>query len=187
MKPITWTTEQRAVKELIPYEYNPRKITPERLEKLKNSLNKFNLAEIPAINTDNVIIAGHQRVKTLLELGRGEEMIDVRVPNRTLTDKEYKEYNLISNVSVGYWDLDVLKEEFADINLLDLGIDVDNFEIPLDAQEPAKILEAEEDEDLSDKLKESFEVIVVCGNEEEQEATFEDLTKKGFTCRVLTL
>jgi len=48
-------------------------------------------------------------------------------------------------------------------------------------------LEPKEDVDLSDTLKETFEVIVQCGNEDEQESTFEYLTKKGYTCRVLTL
>jgi hypothetical protein len=47
--------------------------------------------------------------------------------------------------------------------------------------------EEKEQKDLSDELKETFEVIITCGNETEQEATFEYLTKKGYTCRVLTL
>jgi len=79
-KQLFWKTEQRLVKELIPYEYNPRFITAERKEKLIRSLEKFNLVEIPAINLDNKLIAGHQRVKVLLELNRGDEYIDVRVP-----------------------------------------------------------------------------------------------------------
>ncbi|SDT15587.1 site-specific DNA-methyltransferase (adenine-specific) [Maribacter dokdonensis] len=153
-KPLEWHTEQRKVSELVPYKYNPRKITPERLEKLKASLTKFNLAELPAINTDNVIIASHQRVKVLMALGRGDELIDVRVPNRTLTDKEYKEYNLISNVSVGFWDVDVLEEAFADIDLMSLGIDLEHFEIPEDAQEPPEVLEAEEDDyEIPDEIQ----------------------------------
>lgn len=68
---LQWHTEKRKVADLVPYSYNPRKITNERLERLKVSLKKYNLAEIPAINTDNVIVAGHQRVKVLMDLGRG--------------------------------------------------------------------------------------------------------------------
>ena len=45
----------------------------------------------------------------------------------------------------------------------------------------------EEPKDFSDDLKETFEVIVSCGNEEEQEETFNYLTKKNYICRVLTL
>jgi len=131
--PLEWHNEKRKVKDLVPYEYNPRIITPEKLEKLKASLEKFNLAEVPAINTDNIIVAGHQRVKVLMELGRGEELIDVRVPNRALTDQEYKEYNITSNISTGYWDLDVLAEMFGDIDLMALGLNVDDIVIPEDS------------------------------------------------------
>lgn len=132
LAPIEWHTEKRKVIDLIPYNYNPRKLTSERLDKLKKSLTKYNLAEIPVINTDNIIIAGHQRIKVLMELGRGEELIDIRVPNRTLTETEFKEYNIVSNVSVGYWDVDILEEAFADIDLLDLGLDISAIEIPAD-------------------------------------------------------
>ena len=124
--PLQWHTKKLKVKDLVPFNYNPRKITPERLESLKRSLEKYNLAEIPVANTDKVIIAGHQRIKILMDLGRGDELIDVRQPNRTLTEQEFKEYNVVSNISVGYWDVDILEECFADIDLLELGLDVEN-------------------------------------------------------------
>lgn len=149
LAPIEWHTETRKVKDLVPYNYNPRKITPERLEKLKKSLEKFNLAEIPAVNTDNVIIAGHQRVKVLMELNKGEELIDVRVPNRTLTDQEFKEYNITSNISVGYWDVDILEEIFSDIDLFELGLDIDNIELPDDLLPKDLMTEEEQDVDVT--------------------------------------
>ena len=142
--PLEWHTEQRKVKDLVPYNYNPRKITPERLDKLKKSLERYNLAEIPVVNTDLVIIAGHQRVKVLMDLGRGEELIDVRLPNRTLTNQEFKEYNIVSNVSVGFWDTDILDEVFADIDLMALGLDVDNDAAEL-LEEQQQLSEFEED------------------------------------------
>jgi hypothetical protein len=55
-----------------------------QLEGLKRSLKKFNLAELPAINTDGTLVAGNQRVLALSLLGRGDEEIEVRVPNRPL-------------------------------------------------------------------------------------------------------
>lgn len=151
--PIEWTTEQRKVKDLVPYNYNPRKITPDRLERLTRSLEKFNLAEIPAVNTDGVIIAGHQRVKVLMELGRSDEMIDVRIPSRTLTEQEFKEYNIISNISVGYWDVDILEECFADIDLMELGLNIDDIEIPSDVLPQG--LKQEEEEDFEINLNEN--------------------------------
>ena len=117
---LIWHTEQRKINELIPFEGNPRKMTKEQAEQLRKSLEKFNLAEIPAINTDNKIIAGHQRVNILQELGKGNEIIDVRIPNRKLTDDEFREYNLRSNKNIGSWDFDELAN-FDDDLLKDVG------------------------------------------------------------------
>jgi DNA modification methylase len=122
LSPLEWRTEKRRVKDLIPFEFNPRKLSEERKQLLIKSLEKFNLAEIPAVNTDDVIIAGHQRVKVMLEIGRGEEMIDVRVPSRALNEEEFKEYNLVSNIPVGFWDVDLLEEHFQDVDLDVLNI-----------------------------------------------------------------
>jgi len=120
MNKLKWHNEKRKVNDLVPYEKNPRLISPEQQENLKKSLKKFNLVEVPAINTDNQVIAGHQRLMILQLLGRGEETIDVRMPNRKLTPKEFERYLLISNRVTGEWDLEKLKA--FDIELLmDVG------------------------------------------------------------------
>jgi ParB-like chromosome segregation protein Spo0J len=72
MKKLSWTTVQKRVSDLIPQEINPRKITDKQLSDLKRSLKKFNLVEIPAVDSDGTILAGHQRIKALQLLGRGE-------------------------------------------------------------------------------------------------------------------
>lgn len=121
---LEWKTVKVKPNDLIELEYNPRKITEEKRKKLIESLNKFNLVEIPAINLDNRIIGGNQRVRALIIAGRGDLEIDVRVPNRELTEPEIKEYNLISNSHSGEFDLDILLAEFSDISLGDIGIDL---------------------------------------------------------------
>jgi len=107
-KGLKWHTEKRRIDDLIPFEGNPRQMTQKQKDDLQKSLEKFDLVEIPAIDTDNRIIAGHQRLKIMQLLGRGEEMIDVRMPNKKLTDEEFKEYNLRSNKNLGEWDYDLL-------------------------------------------------------------------------------
>ncbi len=116
MEKLKWHNEKRKVKNLIPYEGNPRTISPEQIENLKKSLKKFNLAEIPAIDTNNKVVAGNQRLMVLSLLGRNEEIIDVRVPNRKLTEKEFKQYLLTSNRVTGEWDW--LKIREFDIEML---------------------------------------------------------------------
>ena len=105
---LSWSTEKRKVRDLVPAEYNPRQMNEKQAKELEKSLKKFGLVEIPAIDQDNTLLAGHMRMATMIQLGRGEEEIDVRVPNRKLTDAEAKEYNLRSNKNTGEWDMDKL-------------------------------------------------------------------------------
>ena len=81
---LTWHTEKKRLKDLIPYERNPRKGGEKEVEDVNKSITKFGLAEPLVINTDGTIIGGHLRRKLLLEKGVEEE--DVRVPNRKLTE-----------------------------------------------------------------------------------------------------
>ena len=124
---IVFKTETRALHELLPASYNPRKMTAKQNEDLIASLNKFGLAEIPVINTDNTILAGHQRIRVLSDLYGKEHVIDVRVPNRTLTEDEEKEYNIRSNKNTGEWDWDKLANEFEVQDLKNWGFE--NWEI----------------------------------------------------------
>ena len=82
MEKLKWSTVKRKVKDLIPWDKNPRKLSDEQKKQLEKSINKFDLVEIPAINTDNRLIAGHQRVYILMLKERGEEEIDVRSEER---------------------------------------------------------------------------------------------------------
>ena len=109
MAKLTWATTQMVVNDLIPQETNPRTITDKQMSDLKRSLKKYNLVEIPAVDADGTLLAGHQRMKALQLLGRGDEVIDVRVPNRKLTKKESDQYLFASNKLGGDWDLDLLK------------------------------------------------------------------------------
>ena len=79
MAKLTWHTEKRVVSKLIPNDKNPRVMSPKQIEDLKKSLKKFNLVEIPVIDTDNQVLAGHQRLMVLKLLGREDEKIEVRV------------------------------------------------------------------------------------------------------------
>ena len=119
---LSWTTETRVVDQLLANKKSPRTISKEQAQRLKESLEKFNLVEIPAIDQDGTILAGHQRIKALQLLGRGKETIDVRVPNRKLTVEEAERYLIGSNAIHGDWDYELLKGINMDL-LLDLGFD----------------------------------------------------------------
>ena len=131
---MKWHTEQRKISDLIPTEHNPRQLTEKQFKDLKKSVEKFDLAEIPAINTDNQILAGHQRLKIMAALGRGAEVIDVRVPDRKLTKKECDEYLVRSNKNSGEWNMDALANCFEVEDLRDWGFE--DFELGLGIDRP---------------------------------------------------
>lgn len=122
MKKLQWRTAQKRIDDLIPQEVNPRVISDKQMSDLKKSLKKYNLVEIPAVDLNGRILAGHQRIKALQLLGRGNELIDVRMPNRKLTQAESKQYLIASNALGGDWDFESLKSFDLDI-LINSGFD----------------------------------------------------------------
>jgi len=105
---LTWRTEKRKIKDLKLFDGNPRKMSDKQAEQLLESLKKFNYVELIAIDQNNRVIAGNMRVQALKRLGREDEEIEVRVPNRPLTEEEAREYLLRSNKNTGEWDYDLL-------------------------------------------------------------------------------
>lgn len=120
---ISFSTQKRTIGELVPSTYNPRTMTEKQNEDLIKSLDKYGLAELPVINTDGQIIAGHQRLRILASKYGAKHEIEVRVPNRLLTEIEAKEYNIRSNKNTGGWDWDKLANEFEIEDLKEWGFE----------------------------------------------------------------
>lgn len=114
MTDITWTNERRRVKDLIPWEKNPRKISEDQLAHLKKSIERFGYAAPVVLDADGMIIAGHMRTKAMIALGMGETEVDVRIASRKLTAAEFEELALRDNANGASWDMEKL-----------LGIDKD--------------------------------------------------------------
>lgn len=200
MSKLKWTTVKRKVSDLLPYEHNPRQINEKQVEDLKKSFDKFDLVEIPAINTDNTIVAGHQRMKIMQLIGRGEEEIDVRVPNRQLTEAEFKEYNVRSNKNTAGWNYDVLANNFELSDLFAWGFKPDELvfdtemEPEVDESDLKDALEKyqtnsikqivlyypdEQFRKLQDQLKEIAEYLDLKDNSEVVAALIEEFSKNG--------
>lgn len=173
MDKLKWHTEQRKVKDLIPWEGNPRKASEKQVSDMDTSLDRFDLVEVPAIDLDNVLVAGHFRQSRLMAKGRGEELIDVRVPNRKLTTEEFKEYNLRSNKNTGEFDWDMIAQGFEVQELLDVGFTQDEIDLHMFANEE-KLPDLEEGNDealtqvtlvFTPQQKEDFDNILVQAKE----------------------
>ena len=151
LEELVWHTETRQIKDFKEHEKNPRKITKDQMEKLKQSLKSFNYVETIVVNLDNTIIAGHMRIRAMKALGRGKEEIEVRVPNRRLTEKEAKEYLIRSNKNSGEWDWERLANEWEVTDLFNWGFTEDELQV----KDPEKIKAVDDgyEEELPDEPK----------------------------------
>lgn len=120
--PIVWKNERRKVADLKEYEHNPRQFTKKGIQDLERSMKKLGYIDTIAINTDGTIIGGHARKKVLESLGI--DTVDVRVPDRALTDGEIKEAVVRLNKNIaGDWDFDILANSFEPSDLMDWGFE----------------------------------------------------------------
>jgi len=167
---LQWHTEKRRISDLIPLDANPRILTEKQAKDLEKSLKKFNLAEIPAINTDNTILAGHQRLKILATIVQENVEIDVRVPDRRLSPKECREYCVRSNKNTGAWDWNSLANNYDAADLLDWGFTEEDLGGDAFDTEP-------EHETVT---KEAFSVVITCNDSAHQLQVLEECRKNGW-------
>ena len=174
-------TETIKISEVKSNPNNPRVIKDDNFRKLVNSIKEFpKMLKIRPIvvNDDMIVLGGNMRLKACKEAGLKEVPI---IRAGELTEDEQRQFIIKDNVSGGEWDWDMLTSEWDTEKLEEWGL---TLELPdLDNIEQTE----KEYEDLSDDLKETFEVIIECGNEETQEKTYNKLIKEGYQCRVLTL
>ena len=114
----------KKVNELVPYENNPR-INDEAVEYVKNSIKEFGFKVPIVIDKDNVIVAGHTRLKASLELGLKEVPCIIA---DDLSEEQIKAFRLADNKvsEKSQWDFDLLDVEMdniLNINMNDFGFD----------------------------------------------------------------
>lgn len=122
-----------SVDELIPYENNPR-INDEAVKYVAESIRQFGFKVPIIIDKDNVIVAGHTRLKAALELGL--QSVPCTIAD-DLTDDQIKAFRLADNKvgEVARWDQGKLELELGDIgmDMADFGfievseLDIDSF------------------------------------------------------------
>lgn len=123
---ITWTNETRKLRDLIPWERNPREINKREAERLGDSLEEFGQIQTIAIGPDNEILDGHQRkaVWSLLPQFGPDHEVDVRIASRTLTDRERQKLVVfLHRGTMGAWDWDELANSFEVPDLLEWGFE----------------------------------------------------------------
>lgn len=106
---------EKKIEELTPYENNPRK-NDGAVEYVANSIRDFGFKVPIVIDKNNVIIAGHTRLKAAKKLGM--KTVPCILAD-DLTDQQVKAFRLADNKvgEIAQWDFDLLVGEIADIEI----------------------------------------------------------------------
>lgn len=97
------------IHEVKPYENNPRKISKDKLAGLVQSIKDDGFLNPIRVDEDNVILAGHQRLKALEELGY--EFIPDVMRISGLTDEQKKRHRILDNNDYGEFEFQKLYSE----------------------------------------------------------------------------
>ena len=120
----------REINSLIFAEYNPRQLTKDQYQNLKDSISRFGLVDPIIVNSNkdrkNIIVGGHQRVKVAKDM----DIEYVPVLEVDLTYEKERELNIRLNKNTGEWDMDVLANMFDMDELVDWGFDEDELILP---------------------------------------------------------
>ena len=162
--------------------HNYRKHSDRNKELIKKSITETGFGRSVLVDSENCLIAGNGVVSQLPKNTKikvietdGTDLIVVKRTDLKTNDQKRKELARNDNATSDHveWDND------------ELAIDFDTNELKAwDIKE----LKTETDlEDLSEKYEKSFEVVVECINEEEQQMVYDKLIADGYKCRILTL
>ena len=156
---------------------NPRIIKNDKFKKLVKSIQDFpemlKLRPI-VVDEDMIVLGGNMRLKASKDAGLKEVWIEIA---EGLTEEQKKEFIVKDNVGFGEWEWDILANEWDSVQLAEWGLDV---------------WQNEDDEqnndvnDISDNISEEYRVEIELNSEREQEQVYNELTKKGYKCRILT-
>ena len=138
--------EHIKITDLKPAEYNPRRISDEDYQKLKNSISTFGLVDPIIVNLKNMhIVGGHQRYDVLLDQSMEDNDFVAELPMIRLGDVGFvftdtslsieddaheKALNLALNKISGEWDELKLQPLLEELELSPIDIELTGFSEP---------------------------------------------------------
>lgn len=162
---------------------NYRKHNDRNLSLIKKSVDECGFGRSIVVDAEDNIIGGNGLVSTLDKNTKirlietdGSELVVVKRTDLSTDDEKRKQLAIMDNSTSdsSEFDLELLNVDFEVPELKEMGIDIPN-------------IGEKELKDISDNLKQEYEVVVECSDEYEQEKIFNTLIEMGLKCRVLTL
>jgi len=118
--------EMRLIESVKPYGVNPRRISPEAIDKVAASIKEFGFRQPIVIDKDGVIIVGHTRFMAALKLGLKQVPVNVA---DNLTSEQVKAYRIADNKTNEYseWDDNLLRNELSELQKLNVDMSMTAF------------------------------------------------------------
>jgi ParB-like chromosome segregation protein Spo0J len=164
---------------------NPNKMTDKQKKAVWESLKKFGWIYPIVANKDGVFADGEQRVDVCLS----NNVFYGPVLRLKVADVDRRLMRQVLNKLKGTHDKLLDAEEFKRIRDADREADLKTLLTISDGtlERYDKILAAASNSDAGSSLDRTFEVVVTCKDEPEQQRVFEDLKAQGYDVRILTL
>jgi hypothetical protein len=158
---------------------NPNRLSREGMERLKASIRKWGDLVPIVTNRDLLVADGEMRALAMKELGMTECSV-IRLP---VEDVDRRLLRQVLNKLRGEHVKELDAEEFRVI--VDAGAEEDlKYLLGLSDEKLQTYFDSEIEEV---EYTETFEVVVSCKDEAEQETVYNKLRRDGYKCRVLTL
>jgi len=157
---------------------NPRFIKDLEFEKLKQSIIDFpemlQIREVVVYPLHDRFIAlgGNMRFRACKELGYKE--IDCVILPENMPAEKLREFAIKDNSGFGSWDFDMLANEWDEILLDMANVQVPHFEVEKELN------------DISSNNINSFRLEISFDSEPDLQKVYEEMTNKGYLCKVLT-
>lgn len=180
----------RNIRDLTPFARNARKHTAKQIRLLRSSLAQYGWTN-PMLIADDVMIAGHGRLKAALDMARDNQPIANNPDPWTgptidlshLSPADRDAYRLMDNKSAieATWDAELLRMEFDSLELAGFDLLLTGF-----GGEELNTLRGESSvggRQLRDSL--SYQIIVECADETQQAELLASLRAEGLACKPL--
>lgn len=164
---------------------NPRQWTQTDIDRIAESLKEtpelFEARPCIVYPHDGryVILGGNLRYNGAQKNGDADVPCVV-IPAETPLDT-LKAIVIKDNGSFGAWDYDALGNEWDSLPLTDWGVPA------WKTEEPEDEVKEKDVKDLSDNIDFQYKLEIQCVSEAEQEQMYNELTDRGFVCKILTL
>lgn len=186
--------EMRNVARLKPFAKNARTHSKEQIEQLAAAIREFGFTTPILISPEGEIRAGHGRLEAARALGMTE--VPTLIVGADWSPEKVRAYVIADNKLAlnADWDIDLLAAELGELEALDFDISLTGFSL----EEIGTLTFGEESDPRGgpagseielppeSKYREQYGVIVICKDESDQKRVFEDFSKRGLSCRVVT-